>query len=276
MSRRPSACTRRCQVSTAGAVTHTAPPNPMRTALISCLLPALALLAGCGTQRDEVPGNVRPGSIEEVTGRVDGFGNGSADGRGGGQLEQIGVVPITGNVKPVIPLVKPPEVISFYVFPRKSRDGMSFRDGVWIHRVIRPFAWGVDEAMRNDRLKLSSLTNLRLDDNGQLVIDQEKTIEPPTSDVQGLRDMAQHLPWRATDGGQPLSRTTVVFPNSGQAVTSTAPADRAPAVVGPNGSVNMQEIERAMAEAQQRVRETQQRQRSGSSAAAIPPATPTK
>jgi hypothetical protein len=244
----------------------------MRTALLTCVLPVIALLAGCGTQRDEVPGNVRPGSIEEVTGRVDGFG----DGHGAGQLGEIGVVPITGSVKPVIPLIKPPEVISFYVFPRKSRDGMSFRDGVWIHRVVRPFAWGVDEAMRNDRLKLSSLTNLRLDDNGQLVIDQDKSIEPPSADVQGLRDMAQRLPWREAEGGQPLSRTTVVFPNSGQAVTSTAPADRAPAVVGPNGSVNMQEIERAMAEAQQRVKETQQRQRAGSSALAVPPATPTR
>jgi hypothetical protein len=225
------------------------------------------VLAGCTPQRDEVPGNIRPGSIEEVTNRVDGFGAGRGDGR----LEEMGVVPVVGHVKPTIPLVHPPEVISFYVFPRKSRDGMSFRDGVWIHRVIRAFAWGVDEAMRNDRLKLSSLANLRLDEHGQLVVDQAKSIEPDPGDVEHLRAMAQQLPWR--EGGQAAAatRTTVVYPN-GQAVSTTTPSAQAPAVLGPGGGVNLQEVERAMREAQHRIQESQRSNRSSPAASAVEPA----
>jgi len=226
------------------------------------LLPLIAvILAGCGSQRDEVPGNIQSGSIESVTNRVDGFG----DGRGDAMIDEIGVVPVIGQVKPTIPLVHPPEVVSFYVFPRKSRDGLSFRDGVWIHRVVRQFAWGVDEAMRKDRLKLSSLANLRLDDNGQLVVDQAKTLEPDPADVERMRDMARQLPWR--ESGQSQVRTTVVYPN-GQAVSSLTPSPQAAAVIGPTGTVNMGEIERAMREAQHRIQEAQRQPPSPAAAAA--------
>lgn len=222
-----------------------------------------AFVAGCGSQRDEVPGNIESGSIEAVTNRVDGFGN----GRGDAMIDEIGVVPVIGQVKPTIPLVHPPEVVSFYVFPRKSRDGMSFRDGVWIHRVVRQFTWGIDEAMRKDRLKLSSLANLRLDDHGQLVVDQAKTLEPDPADVERMRDMASQLPWRESGQGQAQTRTTVVYPN-GQAVSSMQPSQQMAPVIGPTGTVNMGEIERAMREAQHRIQEAQRQPPSPAAAAA--------
>ncbi|HEX3134003.1 MAG TPA: hypothetical protein VHX44_10535 [Planctomycetota bacterium] len=230
----------------------------------------LLLLAGCSGERDQVPGNIESGSIQDVTDRIDGFGSGP-----GHSLSEIGVIPITGNVKPVIPLIKPPEVVSFYVFPRKSRDGRSMRDGFYIHRVIKDFSWGVDDAMHNDRLKLSSLMNLRLDESGQLVVDQQKNLEPTVQDIDGLRDMAKRLPWRPSDATTPVTRTTVVYPSSGTAVSTTQPSAQAPTYLQPNGGVNLQEIQRAMSDAQKRVTEMQQ-QKSGSVSPSTPstPSTP--
>jgi hypothetical protein len=233
----------------------------MRSVRSVFIFSILLALAGCGSQRDQVPGNIRSGSIEDVTNRMEGGGANSE------RLQEMGIIPVTGHVKPVIPLVKPPEVISFYVFPRKSRDGLSFRDGVWIHRVIKPFSWGVDDAMHEDRLKLSSLMNLRIDAQGQLVVDQAKTLEPDESDVQGMRDMATHMPWRPGDASTPVTRTTVVYPNSGTAISTTQPANQSPNYVQANGSVNLQEVQKAMEEAQQRVREMQQKQSPATGAA---------
>jgi hypothetical protein len=240
-------------------------------------LVSVAFIAGCSTERDEVPGNVRPGSIEEVTREVDGYGRGSAEGMSQGsaegqQLREIGVIPVTGNVKPVIPLITPPEVILFYVFPRKSRDGLSWRNGVWIARVTKTFSWGVDEAMNQDRLKLSSLTNMRLDEHGQLVVDQEKSLEPNPHDIDAMRDMASQLPWRPSNG--PSTRTTIVYPAAGQSVSTTTAGGSSP-YIAPNGAVNLQEVQRAMQDAQQRLRESQnQRNQASATGTANPTSVP--
>ncbi len=222
---------------------------------------AVLLLAGCGEDPARVPGTVRPGSIEAVTNEIAGGGDGA------GPLAGIGVTPIASSIPPTIPLITPPQAILFYVFPRVSADGLAWRNGVWIARVIKSFGWGVQEAMDEDRLRLSSLTDLRVDAQGQLQVSPDHaSLEPSPRALEGLAGMAAQLPWRP-GAGQSTTRTTVIYPSSGQAVTTTAPGSDPP-YLQPNGSVNLQEVQRAMQEAQARLHEAQAQRAAASGVAA--------
>jgi hypothetical protein len=212
-----------------------------------CWVLALAL-AGCGSQRDEVPGSIAPGSIEAVSRQIPCSGNTDDGGIAG-----LSLVPCMIGGVAEVPLITPPQLISFYVFPRKSRDGLCYREGVWIHRVITPFSWGIDDVRHDDRLRLSAL---RSDD----VVDQARstTTDGGASAASQPAEPPPTLPWREQAAAQGQTRTTVIYPNSGTAVSTVAPSNQVPSYVGANGSVNMQEVQHAMQEAQQRVRELQQ------------------
>jgi hypothetical protein len=223
----------------------------------------LLLATACGSRVDEVPGKLESGSIEEVTARAAG-GGGQAERIGG----QIGVVPFTGQPPKAIPVIKPAEIVSFWVFPRKSRDGMAYRHGFYIDAVIRPFSWGMDEVMRNDRLRLSSLSNLRIGKDGALLIDAGP--EPDPRVVDSIRGMAAGgLPWREGEEETQRTTTTIVFDDGRGAVRSTAPTAAAPDFVNQQGGVNLAEVEQAIREADRRIREAQDRR-----PAALPPAQP--
>jgi hypothetical protein len=231
--------------------------------LIAASLALAALLAGCGEDGTRVPGTVRPGSIEAVTAEIAGGGDGP------GPLAGIGVTPLTGAIPPTLPLITPPQAILFYVFPRVSGDGLAWRNGVWIARIIKPFGWGVQDAMDHDALHLSALTDLAVDAQGQLQVSQQHELEPGPAAIAGLRGMAEQLPWRP-GSAQPTTRTTVIYPASGQAVSTTAPGTGA-AYLQPNGAVNLQEVQHAMLEAQARLREAQAQKAAGGGAGGATP-----
>jgi len=239
--------------------------------LLGGTIGVLWILAGCDPRPDEVPESVPPGSIDSVTQEV-AAGGGSS--RATPAIDELGVVPFQPP-RPVMPLVTPPHVILFYCFPRVSRDGLAWRNGVWIARVIRPFSWGVDDALHDDALRLSSLNSLHLDDQGQLVIDRS-AYRATADDAGGGGDagavpttvLGGPLPWRPT-AEQPTTRTTVIYPASGAAVTSSASG--ASPYLQANGSVNLQEVQKAMAAAQERLRASQLQHAAAASAAPTPP-----
>jgi len=227
-----------------------------------------------------VSNSVAPGSIDTVTQEV--AAGGSASGATPA-MDAVGVVPFQPP-RPVIPLVTPPHVILFYCFPRVSRDGLAWRNGVWIARVITPFSWGVTDAMQDDALRLSSLNSLHLDDQGQLVIDRSAyratAGEAGGDGPSGAGDagigvagagLTGPLPWRPT-ADQPTTRTTVIYPASGAAVTSSASG--ASPYLQANGSVNLQEVQKAMAAAQERLRASQLQQHATATTAAPTPPVP--
>lgn len=215
------------------------------------IVASVAMLTGCGSQRDEVPGNIHPGSIEDVDGRSGGFGNSNPD-----QLSEVGVIPVTGFVPPTIPVIKAPKVISFWVYPRKSRDGNSWRDGFWIHAATEPFSWGMEEAMNADRIKLGSLLNMRVDEAGNVMVDQTKNIAPPPNDLNNMKTLGKNMPWKEGEKNETKTKTTIVY-DSGQAVALPTRTGVQPSLVGPNNAVNVNEVERALKEADQRMRELQ-------------------
>ena len=230
----------------------------------------LWVLAGCDPRPDEVPDSVPPGSIDSVTREV---AAGGGSGRAAPGIDDVGVVPFQPP-RPVIPLITPPHVILFYCFPRVSRDGLAWRNGVWIARVITPFSWGVDDALHDDALRLSSLNSLHLDDQGQLVIDRAayraSAADPGAGDAAAdhAASLSGPMPWRPT-ADQPTTRTTVIYPSSGTAVTSSASG--ASPYLQANGSVNLQEVQKAMAAAQERLRASQLQHAASTTAAPTPP-----
>lgn len=218
--------------------------------LTTVILAGISLsLGGCSSSREsDVPGRIEPGSIEDVSNRASGSG---------GSIQGLSVIPLTGRAPAQIPVIRAPECITFYVFPRESRDGLAYRHGCYISAVKKPFSWGEKEIMQNNRLQLSSLSNMRIDQNGQLVIDGTSAIVPTAETVQGLRTMGGNMPWRAGDRREETT-TTVVFPN-GNAVQSTAPNTQAPNYVN-NGNVSLNEVQRAIQDASTRLRQAQQLQ----------------
>ena len=227
---------------------------PMKNRIIAFAF-AMAALGGC-SQRDKVPGTVTSGPIEEVDARSSASGNG-IDATAS-LLQEVGVVPLADTVRPTIPVIKPPQIITFWVYPRKSKDGLAFREGFYIHAVTRPFSWGIDDAMREDRVTLGGMLNMRVDGHGRVVVDKTKDIHPAPEDVNRMRSMAKQMPWREGADTTAQTRATIVYDN-GQAVTLPPRTGEQPAYVGPGNTVNMAEVERALKEADARVREVQSR-----------------
>ncbi len=131
--------------------------------LAAAALALAALLAGaCQPRPEDAAGTHEPGPVRLVdAGALPGVG---ADPGAGAAPH---VVPIRDWIRPAIPLIEPPEVISIWFFPRKSLDGLSYREGFWCHRVIRTFSWGKERAMveggvdldgrnANDRLRVTA------------------------------------------------------------------------------------------------------------------------
>lgn len=221
--------------------------------LVGALL--LGVVACSGPRPEDVPGVVESGPIDTVAARAV---SGAPDPAT--RLAQtIGVVPLTARAPKTIPLTRPPEVISFYNFPRTSTDGLSYREGFYIHAVIREFSWGMDEVMHQDRLRLESLLNLRIDEDGQLLIDQAP-LEPDQRTLSSMRGMAASAPWRHSDDVDEVE-TTVVFPNRNRMITTRSGAQRPrptrrPSYTGTEGGPSPAEIESAIRAAERRLSES--------------------
>ncbi len=122
------------------------------------------------------------------------------------------VVPIRDWVKPAVPLIEPPQVLSIWFYPRKSIDGLSYREGFWCHRVIRAFTWGQERVLTEQGVNL---------DNG-LIVPDKVTITPgeqTSIDPQlWFIDSIAH-----TGAGVPTTLQVAPTPGQIRTIPSTAP-----------------------------------------------------
>ena len=104
-------------------------PNPLISIAALAALAALAAVpGGCQPRPEDAAGTHKAGPVREVdAGVLPGVGADAAAG------QAPRVVPIRDWIRPAIPLLEPPEVISIWFFPRKSLDGLSYREGFWCH-----------------------------------------------------------------------------------------------------------------------------------------------
>ena len=221
-----------------------------RLLLVSVGTTLVVLTAGCSSPAP-TRGDLPSGSVASVDAQS------AAGGNANSLLQQTGVVQVTGNPRPTIPVILPPKVITFWVYSRKSLDGFSWRDGVFIHAVVEPFRWGADMAMQEERVPLGAMLNMRVDAHGKIVTDQAaRSVTASPMDFDAMRSTAKQLPWRDGNQTEAKTRTTIVYDN-GTAVALPPPQSAAKGnnFVGPNNTVNVDEVERAMKEADARIRE---------------------
>lgn len=126
--------------------------------LIGC---ATLVMSGCHPRPEDAADAGAPGPVRQVD--LNGAGSSMA-----GATAAPRVVPIRNWVKPAVPLIEPPQVLSIWFYPRKSNDGLSYREGFWCHRVIRAFTWGQDRVLTEQGVNL---------DNG-LIVPDRVTITP--------------------------------------------------------------------------------------------------
>jgi hypothetical protein len=100
------------------------PPIP---AAVLAALAALAMVhSGCQPRPEDAPETHEPGPVAAVdAGALPGVSANQPLG------QAPHVVPIRDWIRPAIPLIEPPEVISIWFFPRKSLDGLAYREGFW-------------------------------------------------------------------------------------------------------------------------------------------------
>lgn len=128
--------------------------------LIGC---AALMMSGCHPGPRDAEDSGAPGPVR----LVDRNGAGS-NTTGANANAAPRVVPIRDWVKPAVPLIEPPQVLSIWFYPRKSNDGLSYREGFWCHRVVRAFTWGQDRVLTEQGVNL---------DNG-LIVPDRVTITP--------------------------------------------------------------------------------------------------
>jgi hypothetical protein len=236
--------------------------KPMRIT-VSLIILAL-FMSGC-SDRQNVPGSLESGNLDDITNRAE---SGSLE-----SIKGMSVIPIAGWVKPTIPVVKGPTVASTWVFPRESRDGYSIRDGYWIHTVVKPFSFGVTDAMQGDSLDLKTLSNVHVDENGRVVVTRGNSSALTDQTVNAMRGMARGLSMPWVEGGQDRSvRTTVIFDNGAQrsGAQFTTPNNLPPGLINPDGSVK---ADPALTNA---LEEARRRMQPGAAPSGAPAATPGK
>ena len=198
--------------------------------LLGCLV--ALMLSGC-SDRQDIPGSVESGNLDEITNRAEGGSLGS--------VKKMSVIPVSGWVKPTIPVVKGPTVASTWVYPKETRDGYSIRDGYWIHTVVKSFSFGMTDAMEGDSIDLKTLSNVHIDSNGRVAITRGTNTALNDQTVSDMRKMARSLsvPW--VEGGQDKAvRTTVIFDNGNGARSGTqftTPNNLPAGLIDPNGNV---------------------------------------
>ncbi len=185
-------------------------------------LAACALASsGCQPRPEDALGTREPGPVSAVDA-------GGPPGVAGDPAAALAphVVPIRDWLRPAIPLVEPPEVISIWFFPRKSLDGLSYREGFWCHRVIKAFSWGKERAMVEGGRDLE----------GREAMDR---LRVTTGEQVGL----EAQPWflDALTSATAVPYTEVIRDGAGQPATmpptpGPRPGGSAPASSGPGGA----------------------------------------
>lgn len=206
---------------------------PRTAALPLALAAACALCAGCHPRPEDAPETHAAGPVRQVD-----AGALPAAGAAAGEAPAPQVVPIRDWIRPAIPLIEPPEVISIWFFPRKSLDGLAYREGFWCHRVIRSFSWGRERAMVEGGVGLDGLPG-----GGRLrpTTGEESGLEAQPWFVDALAS-ATAAPWvevvRAS-AGQPATVPPTLAPGalpSGVGEKAGAGAGAGPGAGPPSGS----------------------------------------
>jgi hypothetical protein len=117
------------------------------------ILPLVTVvLGGCSSPtRDDVPGTVPYGSVEQVAQRTSGQGEINT-------IDRLGVLPLAEWPKPKIPEDEAIRKSSWWLAEQVSRDGLAKRDGVWLHIFVdeKPRWRGVME----DYQSIADITDL--------------------------------------------------------------------------------------------------------------------
>ncbi len=206
------------------------------------------LLWGCSDPRRDVPGHVRPGSVDAVTRRVTG-----ADPD---RIMDLGLVPLDGYVPPTVPLVEAPQVISIWFFPRHSYDGRSEREGHWVHTQIGLPRFYRDQALHDLRIPLSALHDIQIGPDGQPYVVQQRPVAGQQRRVsRPIADDVPVLPWRPSS--EEHIRTTVIVEQASGARSTVRQQDTpTSAVMNPDGTPNQAAIDRMVEDVNRRLRDS--------------------
>jgi len=161
----------------------------MRTASHSFVVVALfALLAvGCHPRPEDAADAGSPGPVRQVD--LGGAASSSANVNGNAAPR---VIPIRDWVKPAVPLIEPPQVLSIWFYPRKSNDGLSYREGFWCHRVIRAFTWGQDRVLTEQGVNLDN--GLIVPDRVSITPGEQTSIDPQLWFIDSIANTGTGVP----------------------------------------------------------------------------------
>ena len=201
------------------------------------------VMGGC-LSRDPQPGDIAPGPLGDVT----------SASEGGGGVDKSPLTNVTtsevrfGPKAPGIPYRYNEKIATMYFFESEMGAEDAIRSGFFVSLVVRPGQWAISKSRYEDVLNLTTLNNMRIDDQGRVVVTAPSPIDFSTS--QGFRKMTSSaFPFVPTGEDKAVQRTTIVYPD-GSAQTTTK-ALSSPPTFDPNVSVNqvMETIKNAKAQA---------------------------
>lgn len=162
-----------------------------RISPIATLALVVSIIIGGGCSRERPEDVLETGPSASVTNVDDGQAGTTAG------MQDLRVLPVTDWPKPDVPLVRGPDVISIWIYPRASADGLTYREGVWVHRILRTFTWGMD-LMKRDSLRLVDATN---PDGKPMTVTDRAPMALPPSFVAGWKGFGERrqrpaaVPW---------------------------------------------------------------------------------
>ena len=133
----------------------------MRNVFLPLMLATMSLLAGCATRPSDAVGAGNPGRPIDVD---HGIVDSSELGSGAPELR---ILPISHFTQPTFDDIKGPEIIHCWLPGRKSLDGLTWREGVWAHRVTRYYTWGQEDLMKRGSVSLKDASGF---DEGSLTM----------------------------------------------------------------------------------------------------------
>ena len=168
--------------------------HTQRPTLILLVTLGALISAGCHARVEDAKETRDAGSVTDVdTGSLGRSTSGSDQPLG------LRVMPIKDWQDPDIPVILPARAISIWVFPSESKDGLSIREGFWIHRVYENFSWGLTRTMREQSVPLNQATNLSGSPLSMPIPEDTTIIDPQVGFESALKNFNRHVqaqaPW---------------------------------------------------------------------------------
>jgi len=176
--------------------------------LFACLF-IIGAFIGCHPRPEDAEGAGKAGSVRQVDLGGITSANHAIEGK-----DAPRVIPVRDWVKPAVPLIEPPQVISIWFYPRKSLDGLAYREGFWCHRVVRAFAWGQERAMHEQGVNLN--TGAITPDRISLTPGEQTAIEPQSWFLDSMSN---------TPRGVPMTERTLPAPGAVRTIPSSINGD---------------------------------------------------